>query len=285
MPPIELECIVKFGGSSITKKDEFETINADAWSFAIEIIRKVEGKCIIVHGAGSFGHFQAKEFRVSDGFDTESSCEDKAYVRKGFAVTKLSVTKLNHRLVSAFVEAGISAVSVSPCSGWRTEDKSKVTSSDLETITGLLENGFLPVLHGDCVLDQTRGCTILSGDTVIEVLASHFKPKRVVFLTDVDGVYTLPPSHKDATLIPEIHFSEDGEIMTAVTMDTKSHDVTGGLKIKLQTAWNILNESKGTIPVFVCNICSKAAEYSCCHGYLYEEIGTAILLCRNQDHT
>lgn len=52
MPPIELECIVKFGGSSITKKDEFETINEDAWSFAIEIIRKVEGKCIIVHGAG-----------------------------------------------------------------------------------------------------------------------------------------------------------------------------------------------------------------------------------------
>lgn len=33
----------------------------------------------------------------------------------------------------------------------------------------LLRNGFVPILHGDCVLDDVQGCAILSGDKIIEV--------------------------------------------------------------------------------------------------------------------
>lgn len=33
----------------------------------------------------------------------------------------------------------------------------------------LLRSGFVPVLHGDCVLDDVQGCAILSGDKIIEV--------------------------------------------------------------------------------------------------------------------
>lgn len=280
---MELECIVKLGGSCITKKDEFETINMRTWSSAINIIRKLEGKCIVVHGAGSFGHFQAKKFGVSGGFAEKSCFDDEVHVKRGFVATRLSVTKLNHKLVSAFVDAGLLAVSVSPCSGWRTENNSTVVSSDLETIATLLESGLLPVMHGDCVVDTVRGCTILSGDTLIEVLTAHFKPKRVVFLTDVDGVYSHPPNHPKAAFIPKIIFNADGKLRTSVTMDTKSHDITGGLEKKLRTAWNILTENNGSIPIFICNISSKAAEYSCCHGELHHERGTVLLLDGNSN--
>jgi len=45
-----------------------------------------------------------------------------------------------------------------------------VTQHDTQSVTNLLQAGFLPVLHGDCVLDSSKGCAILSGDTIIEVM-------------------------------------------------------------------------------------------------------------------
>ena len=40
---------------------------------------------------------------------------------------------------------------------------------DTAGIHDLVCEGFVPILHGDCVLDTEIGCTILSGDTIILV--------------------------------------------------------------------------------------------------------------------
>lgn len=57
------------------------------------------------------------------------------------------------------------------------------------------------MLHGDCVLDTALGCTVLGGDTLMETLATELRPRRVVFLTDVEGVFTHPPHLPEARLI------------------------------------------------------------------------------------
>lgn len=49
-----------------------------------------------------------------------------------------------------------------------TQDR-QVVESNVATLCDFLEQGFMPVLHGDCVRDTVRGCIILSGDTVIKV--------------------------------------------------------------------------------------------------------------------
>ena len=36
-------------------------------------------------------------------------------------------------------------------------------------VIDVLNQGFVPVLHGDCIFDQTKGCVVLSGDTIIKV--------------------------------------------------------------------------------------------------------------------
>ena len=41
--------------------------------------------------------------------------------------------------------------------------------SDCERVAELLGEGFIPVLHGDGVLDDELGCTVLSGDKIIQV--------------------------------------------------------------------------------------------------------------------
>ncbi|XP_041468498.1 isopentenyl phosphate kinase-like [Lytechinus variegatus] len=221
-----MECIVKVGGSAITEKLELETINFDNLVKTAELLSKLKGKFILVHGAGSFGHFQASEYGVSKGY-TSLSSDEQLRVKEGFCRARLSVTKLNHMIVNALVEKGVPAVGFSPCGRWRMKGRGQVRSSDCEKVNELLEAGFLPVLHGDCVLDEDLGCTILSGDTIIQVLCEFFKPKRVVFLSDVEGVFTKPPTDPEAKLLPRIHVREDGSLATSITTRQLDHDVTG----------------------------------------------------------
>lgn len=54
------------------------------------------------------------------------------------------------------------------CGNWETNDGTVVKYS-LDSVKNLIQNGFVPVLHGDCVLDHAKGCAILSGDTIIQV--------------------------------------------------------------------------------------------------------------------
>lgn len=46
-----------------------------------------------------------------------------------------------------------------------------MTRAGASHVTELLDAGYLPVIHGDCVLDTQQGCSILSGDKIIEVTA------------------------------------------------------------------------------------------------------------------
>ena len=57
--------VVKMGGSAVTVKNSFETIRADALTATAMQIKSVlqdnRINLIVVHGAGSFGHFQVND--------------------------------------------------------------------------------------------------------------------------------------------------------------------------------------------------------------------------------
>lgn len=48
-------------------------------------------------------------------------------------------------------------------------DNRNVTLHPCDSLNSLISNGFIPLLHGDCVFDSVRGGTILSGDTILQV--------------------------------------------------------------------------------------------------------------------
>ena len=52
---------------------------------------------------------------------------------------------------------------------WKTL-KGKVAEHSARGVKRLLEDGFLPVLHGDWVFDDAQGCGILSSDAIMEVI-------------------------------------------------------------------------------------------------------------------
>lgn len=45
--------------------------------------------------------------------------------------------------------------------------------------------GFVPVLHGDAVLDKAVSWSILSGDVIMQALAAHFRYSMAVVCTDL----------------------------------------------------------------------------------------------------
>jgi isopentenyl phosphate kinase len=228
----------------------------------------------VLHGAGSFGHFQAREHAVSKGVAHPS------FSWRGFALTRASVSTLNGHVVDALLSAGVVAVGVHPFPTFETRGKGHVPPSSLKAglarVRAVLQSGLMPVLHGDAVLDELHGCSILSGDTLMVLLATDLRPRLAVFLTDVAGVYDRPPQLPGAQLLTKIVVRRDGSIRAAHTgardqpedvgatgappplqTSTAAHDVTGGLAAKLEAAAQI---AAGGTPVVIVQVGTEHAE-------------------------
>jgi len=217
-------------------------------------------KIILIHGVGSFGHPQAKQYAVKDG--SAHSLDDS--LRTGVCSTRAAVLLLHSRVISTLNQQGVPAVSVSPFDHVITQGGVNATPSSSYSPMCLrtkmmLDQGYLPVLHGDVVLDQQQQCTILSGDVVMRELARSIPGvSRCVFLTDVDGVYDKDPkSHSDAQLITELQVKQQ---LDHTSMVKSAADVTGSMHGKVKWARQIIQDSRpGQINVVICRQGTPAA--------------------------
>jgi len=263
------DVVVKIGGSACTKKAQFETLNTEALDATAAQLAKLAGEGIrlaVIHGAGSFGHQQAKEYGVSKGTgEGPPAYPMPQRLCEGFAKTRLSVTTLNRHVISALVTQGLPAVAISPCPFVGTVKKKlpslQLPTSTAEGVVGLIKRGLVPVVHGDAVLDVAQGAAILSGDVWMVELCKELLARSAVFVTDVDGVFTRPPSEPGAELVREILVDmKTGELeLTGVSMNTASHDVTGGLKAKLESAAEVLVRAPSVQAVYIVRAGSEAA--------------------------
>ena len=217
-PPADgtVDVIVKLGGAAITIKDgEPDTLNVDALVTCCDAIAEVAPlkksswssfaeesalRVIVVHGAGSYGHPQAKQYRVADG---ARDMDGDPVLREGVDKTKASVRKLCKLVcdeLDSYLAPGVKLAPISPYGKFFTVGKKlnrNLSRGGFDEVRAALMEGKIPVLHGDVVDDAEQGCAILSGDTLVECLTEEFKPKRVVFVSDVEGIFTAKPLHKN----------------------------------------------------------------------------------------
>lgn len=220
VPPADgtVDVIVKLGGAAITVKDgDPDTPNLDALEICCQEIASAVNthawnttsqylKVIIVHGAGSFGHPQAKEYGVANGGDVDGN----ARLREGIEKTKTSVRKLCKLVCDELSKengyhltgrvAPDRVAPISPYGKFFTVGKKlnrNLSRTGFDEVRAAVMAGKVPVLHGDVICDSEQGCAILSGDTLVECLTEEFKPKRVVFISDVQGIFTSKPLHKN----------------------------------------------------------------------------------------
>ena len=223
--------LIKFGGSVITDKSRYRTFNADRVRRLCREIKESRERVIIVHGAGSFGHVLAKENRLNDGFKEDSQIPAVAQVC-------YDMRDLNSMIVRELNDAGLPAVSVPTGSCFMMDDR-KLIIDDPEVLTSMFDKGIMPVMFGDVVMDRKLGFAICSGDQIMELLTKVFHPSRVIFVSDIDGLYDDDPkTNKSARLIENV----DKGTLENVRTDITVADVTGGVRGKMETMLRMCSE-------------------------------------------
>ncbi len=231
--------LIKLGGSVITEKAKRYAFRTKVMDNLAASLKNAEQKMIIVHGAGSFGHILAKEHDLDKGYKQDTQ-------RLGFAKTQAKVQQLNNLVLDALHNYNIAAVSLPPHS-IVTFNNHTIKHIDYTIFEHYLEQGFTPVTFGDVVLDDSRGFSICSGDVLMQALATHFKPEKVMFVIDEDGLYTANPKlDKKATLVTSLTTQE---ITTFSTTADAHADVTKGMEGKLSVIKTIANQGIDTMLV------------------------------------
>ncbi len=235
--------LIKLGGSVITDKSEYRKFDEEQTSRLCKEMASSGKNVMVVHGAGSFGHVIAKKYSLQKGLEDFSQIPAVVQVQ-------YDVRELSQYVVKELMKAGLPAVSVPPGSCFVMDNGRLIADND-ETIKALAHIGIMPVLFGDVVADRSKGFGICSGDQAMEVLAKIFKPDKIVFISDVDGLFTADPkSDKDAKLIEDV----TNENLGSISSELAVADVTGGIRGKIEEMLSMCNYTdecvllNGTVP-------------------------------------
>lgn len=218
--------IVKLGGSVITDKtsDVASLREADLKRLAKEIV-SAGGETIVLHGAGSYGHPGARKYKLREGLTGPESV-------RGASEVRASVARLNTLVVEALREAGAHPWALPPSANAAMREGA-FKRIDWEAFDAALGRGLTPVSHGDVVLDDTLGVSILSADEIAQALARHLHPALMVFAVNVDGLFDRDPSADGAALIQTLKASDKVSFEQGAS---KGADVTGAMAAKLKAA-------------------------------------------------
>jgi isopentenyl phosphate kinase len=221
--------LLKLGGSVITDKKADCAVNQRQLSLLATAISRARPEgMVIVHGAGSCGHPEAKQYHLDKGAVEGQS--------EGIFVTHRAVSQLNDAVVASLREQGIAAVGVHPLHA-AVADKGRLLAFEHRHLEKMLLLGMVPVIHGDVVMDLSRGACIVSGDQLVRYLAVALKINRVGLATDVPGVL------KGEEVVPEIYRNMAPSLQIGNSLHT---DVTGGMRGKIDELLGLASAGIGS---------------------------------------
>ena len=224
--------IIKIGGSVITDKLSYKKLNYDTLSSISKVIAKWGQKCIIVHGAGSFGHIIADKHSITSGFSESSQLD-------GIVQIRLDMIDLTKKVVEALHTNKLHAISFQTSSIVYSQRNEAELSHFVKPIQKALDLGLLPVLSGDLIFKEENGFSIYSGDALVDLLVQCFDIKNVYFISDVDGLFIRDINTKQMELVEEIDSKELNTIELSDFFDKKTIDVTGTMKGKISVIKSI----------------------------------------------
>ena len=221
--------LLKLGGSVITDKNADCVINYDQISRIASVISQVSlGGIIIIHGAGSCGHPEAKRYRLDEGAVAGET--------DGIYITHRAVSRLNDAVVATFRKGGIAAAGIHPFHT-AVADRGRLLSFECRHLEKMLMLRMVPVIHGDVVMDLSHGACIVSGDQLVRYLAVALDIQRVGLATDVPGVLD------GGQVMPVITRNMAPALQIGSSMHT---DVTGGMRGKMNELLSLAEAGIGS---------------------------------------
>ncbi len=230
--------IVKLGGSALTIKDaQKPTVDEENLNRIAREVSNYNDDMIIVHGAGSFGHILAKEYQI--GKEIEDA-DDNLFKIRGLSLIQSSMQSLNYKVVTKLQENNVPAIGIKPSSFIMTQNQ-RITICDVNIVKKYVDEGFVPVIYGDAVLDLNDKIKfgIISGDQLITYFAKQLHADKVILSSDVDGIYTdNPKTNPDAQLLDTV--TRDTQL--TLTENENQADVTGGMAGKIKELLELADE-------------------------------------------
>jgi isopentenyl phosphate kinase len=237
--------IIKLGGSVVTFKDKPLSPNYEGIDEILKVLGEIKKnfKIIIVHGGGSFGHYWSVKY--------DMHTKPYPYSDLGVSVVHESMIKLNHVIISKFIESKLKPYSVQPSAFVFNSVADPARIHDILAMT--TGNDLIPITFGDVIHTSENKFSILSGDTIMSMLCTELHPDFSIFTTNVDGLYN---DMNKGEIVREIQVDkkDNDNIFLKGEMQkdnpASSFDVTGGMKRKITESIRI---AKSGTPVYLIN--------------------------------
>ncbi|MDD3796400.1 MAG: acetylglutamate kinase [Lachnospiraceae bacterium] len=219
--------VVKYGGSAMVDHELKRNVIRD-----VALLKLVGFRPIIVHGGGKEITKWVNKVGLETNFINGLRVTDKDTME----VAEMVLNKINKGLVSMMEKLGLKAVGISGKDGTvlRVDKKlsggkdigfvGEVKKVNTELLNTLLDNDFIPVICPIGSDDEYHSYNINADDAACAI-ARAMKASKLVFLTDIDGVYRDPLDK--SSLISELTVPEAKEFLL-------SGNVGGGMLPKLQ---------------------------------------------------
>ena len=225
--------VVKLGGSLITDKRADSALRPEVLARLCRELaagrEQLEESLVVAHGSGSFGHVAAQIHAYSQGFVLSS--------KGGISAIQWAAHRLHNLVTEALIAAGVECYSIVPGSSLVSRLPGELELFE-KPLRLALELGLVPVTCGDIVLDARLRGIIVSTEALLNELTrqldpSWFRLRRVLWLGETEGILDAEGntvSRVDAHNIEEVLAEVGG---------ARGTDVTGGMRLRLETAWEL----------------------------------------------
>lgn len=187
---------------------------------------------IILHGAGSLGHPLAHKYKLNNHPLTTTRLV-------GMGEVIMNMRHLTETIVKELLSYGLPALPLQTSSlSFRGKDNLQIIGEPI--LQTLLKADGIPVLGGDVIVTADTRSTIVSADDLAVSFATIFNAQRILFATDVDGVYECFPPTENTEVIPKISRQKLTRLASSTTTTNKI-DVTGAMIGKLQRLLHLHN--------------------------------------------
>ena len=220
--------VIKYGGNVLIDRDIFNNFIED-----IGILNKLGLSIIVVHGGGPRIKRELEKSNIPTKFIKGLRVTDKNIIN----IVEKVLIDFNNDIVNSLNEKGSKAVSINT----KTKNIINVSPENEElgfvgipekinnnTINELIKNNQIPVV-APLGLGKDAQAYNINGDTAAGAIAKSLKSRRLLLMTNVEGVL-----NKDKKLISEISSSKILDMI-------KDETITGGMIPKINTCLDSVN--------------------------------------------
>ena len=220
--------VIKYGGNVFIDRNIFNNFIED-----ISILNKLGLSIIVIHGGGPRIKKELEKSNIQSKFIRGLRVTDQKIIN----IVENVLIDFNHDIRNSLSEQGSKAVSINTKENNIIEVipeaeelgfVGKPNKINIDLIENIINENFIPIIS-PLGLGENNQTYNINGDTAAGAIAKSLKCRRLLLMTNVEGVLD-----KNKKLIEEIYSSEILEMI-------KNETITGGMIPKINTCLDAIN--------------------------------------------